>query len=644
MVKEMLFNEEIEPDQQQLIQGDDTTEIAPLASVSKSREEFRASVDRWKKWRDAAREDYRFVTGDQWSEEDRTALKEQGRPVITVNKIQPQVNVLGGYQRLNRYDIDFLPRHNDDQDKAKIRKGVTKTILDECDYSSEESSCFLDGVIGGIGWTETYIDWDYDSMDYTAKIRRVSPFSVYPDAESREADFGDARHLFVCTWVNKDELIIHYPEHEAMILAQMDKYDQDEIEFEGMEPLWYQRETKKVRVIQKWYKETKRKTYFLLADGQKIPQEEFTPDLVEMGVEMKPLTIPETKVRLQVFVDNVELEHMDSPYEHGEFPFAAYVAYYYGEDDIPAGVVRAVKDIQREINKRRSQELHILNTTANSGWMMEEGVMDKEQESDLEKFGSMPGVVLKFKPGALQGGKVQRIEPSSPPANVITARQEAEQEIPSVTGINEALLGTDIAAGASGKAIELKQKQATTHIAALFDNLRRMKREIAYRLWGKRGKKGLVPQYYTEETVFRIIGEDGKHEFVPVNKPMMQVDPMQGAVQTVMNDLSVGEFDIVVTDTPSTATTRISQFWNMVDAVSKLQIPGDLVFDLLIDMSDIPEKETIKQRWLERQQQAQAMQQAQLQQQAQQQQAKAQQQAQATAVQEQRRMAQAGAI
>ena len=45
---------------------------------------------------------------------------------------------------------------------------------------------------------------------------------------------------------------------------------------------------------------------------------------------------------------------------------------------------------------------------------------------------------------------------------------------------------------------------------------------------------------------------------------------------------------------------RRAQMWGLVDAVSKLGVPGDMVFDLIIDLSDIPNKEEIKQRYAER--------------------------------------------
>lgn len=75
---------------------------------------FRESVEYMNDWRKEAHECFDFVEGKQWSEGDVEKLKKMGRPVVTINKIRPMINMLSGYQRNNRNDIDFLPRTNDD--------------------------------------------------------------------------------------------------------------------------------------------------------------------------------------------------------------------------------------------------------------------------------------------------------------------------------------------------------------------------------------------------------------------------------------------------------------------------------------------------------------------------------------------------
>jgi hypothetical protein len=113
--------------------------------------------------------------------------------------------------------------------------------------------------------------------------------------------------------------------------------------------------------------------------------------------------------------------------------------------------------------------------------------------------------------------------------------------------------------------------------------------------------------------VYRVEGTNGQ-EFIHVNQQVIEQDPLGNVIHRTLNDLSQGEFDIVVSDTQASTTQRQAQMWSLVDAVSKLQVPGDLVFDIILDLSDLPNKEEIKQRWQQRQeaQAQQAQQQMQL--------------------------------
>lgn len=332
---------------------------------------------------------------------------------------------------------------------------------------------------------------------------------------------------------------------------------------------------------------------------------------VAVGLDGEPVCqgIPKTSVKVCVFFDKVLLENIDSPYEHGEFPFVPLICYHYGSGDIPAGFVRDLKDPQREINRRRIQELHILNTSGNGGGWIEDGAMTPEQEEEFKRMNSIPGHYNKVKTGSLSQGKIVERQPAAPPAAIINAESQATNDLTAISGINEALMGVDIPNQASGRAIELKQKQAITHIAPMFDNLRKAKKRIVYLLWGKRGKPGIVPQSYTADKVYRVEGTNGQ-QFIRVNQQIVQQDPLGNTIYRTLNDLSQGEFDVVISDVEASTTQRQAQLWSMIDAVSKLQIPGELVFDTIIELSDIPNKQELKQKWQERQQaQAQAAQQ-----------------------------------
>lgn len=600
----------------QYAQSDDgsITLVQESSKLLKFKRWFKEAVEGQQAWRKIALEDREFYSGKQWAEADKKALEGVHRPAITINRIKPLINVLCGYQRLNRYDIEFLPRTNDDDEQAALRKGVTKYIMDRCHYNYEESDVFNDGVVVGIGWFEVGYQFDWQTQDGDAFVRRVSPFDIYVDPETRDKHMRDMKYIIRARWVDKDELIAKYPQHEQEINAQTAAYMTEEMESDKkVNELWYSHETKKIRFAECWYKKAVQKQLFILRTGEVV--EQVTADMVAYGLIQGQQTVTSTEIRMMAFFDNVTLEDIPSPYKHGLIPFVPFICYYQGEDDIPAGVVRDLKDPQREINKRRSQELHILNTQSNGGWIAEDGAMSPQQEAAFKKNASTPGALLKVSTGSLSMQRLQRLEPQAPPSNVMTATQEAMNEMPSISGINEALMGTDISNQQSGRAIELKQKQAITHIAGLFDNLRMAKETIVEMLWGKRGAPGIIPQFYTEEKTFRIVGENGESQMVTVNQQVQeqQVNPQTGLLQTItrtLNDLSVGEYDIVISDTPATSTQRTAQFWSLVDACGKLGIQGSMIMDILIDLSDIPQRQEIKRRLqAQQEQQAQAQQQ-----------------------------------
>lgn len=571
-------------------------------AIGKYRQWFREAVDAAAEWRDEAREDYDFVSGHQWTEADKDALEASGRPAITINRIKPLINVLSGYQRLNRYDIDFLPRTSDDINICQVRKGITKYVLDECGYDGEESAAFLDAAIGGLGWLEVGYKFRDDMIDGEAFVKREDPFGIYVDPEAHKLDFSDAKYICRAKWVDKDELEQIYPEHKGDIEAQYQVYDSAELEDGRQEdPLWYKKELQKVRLVECWYKVKESQSMYILADGTTVTQDAVTPEMILQGMIEGVRTVNVTKVHVAVFCDRVLLEDMPSPYEHGEFPFVPVTCYYFGVDDVPAGFVRDLKDPQREINKRRIQTLHILNTSGNGGGWMEADAMTPEQMADFKKNGNIPGHFSQVRPGAISQGKILERNIQSPPAAVIQAESQATADLTAISGINEALMGTDIPRESSGRAIELKQKQAITHIAPMFDHLRDAKKKVAYLLWGKRGYKGVIPQFYTDDKVYRVEGTNGQ-QFIRVNQQVIQTDPLGNAIHATLNDLSQGEFDIVVSDTQASTTQRQAQMWGLVDAVKNLGVPGDMIFDIIIDLSDLPNKEDIKQRWQQRQQ------------------------------------------
>jgi acetyl/propionyl-CoA carboxylase alpha subunit len=120
----------------------------------------------------------------------------------------------------------------------------------------------------------------------------------------------------------------------------------------------------------------------------------------------------------------------------------------------------------------------------------------------------------------------------------------------------------------SGKALNGQQQQVDLTNFDYYDNLTRSISHV--------GKicLDLIPKIYDTERVMRIIGDDGKPELLTIN----QID----SVGRVLNDISVGQYDVVMETGPGYNSKRQEAVDNMLPLLSAapdlMKVAGDLVF------------------------------------------------------------------
>lgn len=560
--------------------------MAASKTTRRTREWIKEGFSFWHDFRVEYNEAHDFYAGVQWDPADIERLKKRKRPYITINKIRPLVHLLSGFQRLNRYEPDFKPRTADDLELCKIRKGITKYIFDRTRYNAVESRVFMDGVIGGLAWAHVGWEWNFSRLKGEISISRVSPLDILLDPDCLDKDLKDALWLCRLRWVSKQRLISTYPEYKQEIEAIMRAYDEDEdtiaSEIIGGEPVWYDKEKRQIRVVETWYKKVVRVRFLKLPDGSWVEASKLrgVTRFVEEAIR------PVEKMYVCIQAGELELEHTQSPYEHNNFPYVPYVAMYAPDGRMPQGLVADLKDIQREINKRRSQTMHIVNSMANGGWKVRTGSMLADQLANLKQRGADPDVVIEY-----TGEAPQEIQPKTMPVAVIEAEKSSKEDIMEASGINESLLGQQIPSSSSGRAIELQQRQSVTQIEIMFDNLREFKYQVLCLLWGDGDSIGLVQQYYNEEKTFRITSDQGKDEFVTVNQEMVTPWGMMRAF-----DITSSDFDVVISEMPATATQRMSQFYALVEMVKSGAFQGIPIADIIVEASDLPQKDMISER------------------------------------------------
>lgn len=560
-------------------------------------------------WRKEAHEDYAFVQGKQWTDSDKKILKDANRPCITINRIRPVVNLLCGYAAQNETEPDFMPRSEEDDRISRVAKGITKYVLDRTNYQREKKKVFRDVVTCGLGAYWVSYDFDYAKMDGQVLIERMSPFDVFKDPESVREDLSDAMFCGRYTWESKEKLKQVYPDKAEEIERLYHKYDDTEQEVTNAYPRWYDKDLQKVRVVQYWYKEYTTKTIYVTSDG--VVEENSPLYGLAKALGVKGQEIPDVKIRYATFADDVLLEDSESPYSHGRFPLVFQFCYYSGEnadDDRlePAGVVRDIKDAQRELNKNRSQRMHIVNQQA-LGVRMWHGVTDERIKKTIKDNITQPGANIFLPPGITYNEGL----PANQSIGNMELENQANSDFYTISGITPESLSGSIGA-MSGKAIDLRQSVTTVQTADIFDKAKESERQIVLILWGEKGKAGLIPQYYNEQKAMRILGDDGKAEFVHIepnlNQAMVeqqqvdqfgnpQFDEDGNPVKKVLYDLSAFDFDITIVTSQASATARKASLYQLLEAK---QSGADIPMEIIVKYMDFPDKDEMLRMLKER--------------------------------------------
>lgn len=568
-------------------------------------------------------EDFEFAVGHQWDPGDKKTLEDAGVPALTINKIQPNIFLVSGYQRQNRSEWIAYPEGDEDNLESEIVTKLLKNSVKVSDGQYIVSEQFEDGIICGEGWVEPYIDYTKDLINGDLVLSKDSPMLIFPDPDSVKYDLSDAEFVIKLTpKLSKDQVKKLFPDKES----EIDKIENGSVEYalsDGVElkqtldyPMVGQ-ETKlnsagELAVKEKCYDlvEYYYKKYvpkYLIADKdigdlkEAKDKEEADTYVANKNASMNQIVakvikriVPEIWVSAMIGKDIID-EYI-SPYypKWKSYPFFPFFAHRIttviekARAGMTQGIVRSLKDPQREFNKRRSQELRILNSTANSGWLAEENTW--KNKPDVEKFGASAGVTLEYKNGK---PKPERIVPAPLSQGHAQLAAENTQDMKEISGINADLLAMqDKGSDASGRAIHLRQQQGILMLQRILDNFSRTQKLLGRFILSQLG------ELYTVETAMKVCGEsfirdnfsvpvmtqspvDGTPVPVMENGQMkMQVDEQtaKNVFQMVLNSIDEGKYNVKIDEISNSPTVKLSNYSILLDMAGRgVPIPPDVL-------------------------------------------------------------------
>jgi hypothetical protein len=199
---------------------------------------------------------------------------------------------------------------------------------------------------------------------------------------------------------------------------------------------------------------------------------------------------------------------------------------------------------------------------------------------------------LEYDPITVDGtivGAPQRQPMADVPVGNLQMCAIARDNIKATTGIYDASLG---ARGneTSGKGIMARQRQGDIANFHYSDNLARAIRHL-----GRCMISGLGRIYDTARVV-RLLGEDGSATTAEINTPTREQTELGQAVERVLNDLTVGDYDVVVSSGPAYSTLRQEAADSMVSMAQSWPKLMEVAGDKVVKSMDWPGAQEIAER------------------------------------------------
>lgn len=566
-----------------------------------------------------------FFESRQWSPDERRRMKEMGVPDLTFNKIKPVVNLVLGYQRMNRYDIKYRPSSDGiaTQEVADKLNMQVKETAEENELKWKESEMARDGIVTGRGYLEVEIDFDMNPLGAIVVDVR-DPFSVFPDPDATTYDPNDWADVMTSYWMSENDIRANYGKKSSVQLAERaDGGVQTEVGvdvgvYEADHPMttfWLtdyvrgesgyrtgiynspfmdhvDKDKRRLRVLKRQWRDWRDQWVFVnYTTGQRRKlgwADEMNRAEAEAEVLMQDFSpadqldmIRETVRHPKVTITSADVLLYDDWSAYRSFSIIPYFAYF--RRGMTRGLVHDLIDPQKEINVRRSAEIHIISTSANSGFTYPKGSLDSEMKEKLSRFGAKPGIHIEYEVVGTSGLKPERLEPSQFPYNQGELEDRSTRDLKEISGVNDEAMGSTEKVQ-SGRAIEAKQRQAVVGIETMMDNMARTRW-----LLGRKALE-LFQDFYTEERFIQAEGEDGTTQQATINETYTIQDIDGTEEQVILDDVTSGEYQVVIDEAPATATFMEAQFQEALALRDKgVPIPDHI----LVELSTMPRKQEI---------------------------------------------------
>lgn len=550
----------------------------------------------WGPYYAQAYRDLRAYAGDNWTNVERTKLERQNRMVLELNKIRRVVNLYSGYERENRTQTVTAPVEGSDEVTADMFSNVMYYVYNKGNADYIFSEAFEHALKTGLSIVGIYMDYSKDKVNgdicfYWKPFNALMLDPYFTKRDLSDCDQASTRDLLskeqvkaMLPWVDPEEINMIPTGIRDNKYQYLGIYRQYNSTYIAQNLVTYDQYWKRIVKPQKY-----------LVDEDSGVSEEWSGTREEEKAlkktlketpQVKLITTHKRTVELNIIVGGKLLYSGPDPTGLDNFPFMPVLLYHEPLIDTYElkiqGIVRSVRDAQRQYNRRHSQIIDLMESIINTGWITRNGaVLDPTM---LMQAGQGRQIVVNE--GYDVNADIREISPPNIPPGYLQYQDIIDKNIMEIPGASDELLGLSSTGDSqvSGKLAEVRSSNGLKGNRGIFDNLEQTKKYV-----GKLVMECIQKQYQPGK-ILRITGKEPTEEFFSGQ---------------------FGEYDCVIKQAVKTATQKEAYYYQLIQLISLgAPIPWEDVLEAAPLQGKTELLEKMAQRAEQAQQQQQKMQQA----------------------------------
>lgn len=577
---------------------------------------------------------YNMVVSDsQWDIKSKEKLNSQGRPALAYNLISPPIKILSSIERGSRKKLVAQGLTANDYGMAKTISHTMQYFLDKTNFDYHKSRAFLDAIISK--WGFLYNNWSYeDDPEGSFIVQAINPLRIKFDFEFTDISLKNSSYLVDSDFLTFEEILTKYAlnnkelqnaiigearnhfsysdadskKHVTTLMTRLfsavtdwftndrnSQYYNRDLRTEGH---WFNSENGKFAVVEAHERRLSRKLIFYDPDTNQnidittnvLNPDGYTEDREKVKLILKkfpkakdPRWEHEKELWITAVCPALNVVLYDKPYavQNGNFLYTPVFAWNFSNDlSRSQSIVDELIDPQSDYNKRRSTMLEQIMRYSAKGYIIQgDAINEYMDEWTNPKIGGFKRI------NNINSYREEVGQAVSP--DLIRDAQESKGLIPEISLINNAMRGMQESAAEPAKAYLAKRDQTVASLQHIFDNLNFGAIQI--------GKNCLahIQKFCTEERIIRITeDENAQSEDVVINQRMPIISSNGKLAYKIINDVSIGKYDIQISSTPYGATAREIDYIKTVDMLSFVSkfnpALAEKMLPILIKSSDTP--------------------------------------------------------